>query len=1134
MTNEELRGLGAQWADPRQAEIFDLLKRLVSEGTAAYYMDACRCMQLTPPLRTTVHLVSHLLREIESSIRSVLETLAEKESRVEEGKNHKDEISRILKALEIDEEDKIAQAWLQVAEGRYSVQKLVHRENLRLPREDNARFRETWETMQDILFVVLQRFQPRFNEIVERLDILAKKSKPTRADIKFVHESVPNNYQTYAFFFGCLESPLWLKPLKAKGFFDRPSPPVRDEISGDLMDPPWPQAEYLKRIAQLNDAATQQLVCDTIIAVPDTENPRVVGALAEAAAMLPVRLAAEVVPRAMQWLDIPYQFLVERGLSVLASNLARGGEVSGALEMTRRLLKVVPSSKGLLKGACGRSPEWEYEHILDNVIPDLFASAPIDCLNLLCDILEVSISYSQEDSIRGRADLSYIWRPSIVEKELGFAQDDISNKLVTAICDNAEAAFVGGLMSTENAVKILCDRHYYIFFRLALHAVLKHDPHGDAAKRLVLSGDLFHAEEAAREYGEVLEAVFSHLSEEEQEQVMRFAGEPPHSETWVELIESREGRSPAPEEVSALKERYALEKLAPIKGQLSKPWKKLYGEWMATHGEQKPVANFENSTGAIWVGPTSPVAPEAISEMTPEGLGAYLQEWEPGKDEMAPSREGLGRNLSAVVKASAVAYSLQAGVFLDLHPTYVRALLVGLRDGIGDGAILNWDEVLSLCKWVVEQPGGVREGDGRSRDEDPGWGWTRQATASLLEEGLAGSDSGLSSTHRELVWALLNDLLADPEPTPEYEANYGGDNMDPVTLSINTVRGVAMHAVVRYAVWVARVDRQENDEVRSLETMPEVREILERHLDPEYDSSCAVRAVYGRWLNRLYWLDKEWVIAHKDQIFPKDKSDVQLWRAVWDTYLTYGDVHVEIIEALAPEYEHAIANLGSGKSSVGVRRNPDIRVGDHLVIAYMRGGIDIQNGVLRNFFESASAEIRGGSVAFLGRSLCENGMLGDVFIARAVSFWEWRISVAQSSDNPQEHSNELKAFERWVPSDSLDDEWILDQLQDVLAIVPEFDRAWNVVERICSVGPSYTLKALECLSVLLKSRKGEWALSVKEEDIAQLLRQGLAGEQETATKAKGVTGYLVSKGYHDFRRLLDTDGGSRGPGSGSD
>ena len=73
--------------------------------------------------------------------------------------------------------------------------------------------------------------------------------------------------------------------------------------------------------------------------------------------------------------------------------------------------------------------------------------------------------------------------------------------------------------------------------------------------------------------------------------------------------------------------------------------------------------------------------------------------------------------------------------------------------------------------------------------------------------------------------------------------------MDLLTLSINTNRGTAMHAVIETALWVRReLEASGNDVSVGFAAMPEVRDSLDVHLDPRVDPSLAVHAVYGRWL----------------------------------------------------------------------------------------------------------------------------------------------------------------------------------------------------------------------------------------------------------------------------------------------
>ena len=75
--------------------------------------------------------------------------------------------------------------------------------------------------------------------------------------------------------------------------------------------------------------------------------------------------------------------------------------------------------------------------------------------------------------------------------------------------------------------------------------------------------------------------------------------------------------------------------------------------------------------------------------------------------------------------------------------------------------------------------------------------------------------------------------------------------MDPMTLSLNTNRGEAMHAAIEYALWIYR-DVEGKGEAMSagFDLIPEARSLLEHRLDLSVEQSHAVRAVFGRWLPR--------------------------------------------------------------------------------------------------------------------------------------------------------------------------------------------------------------------------------------------------------------------------------------------
>ncbi len=174
----------------RQIKIYQNLHNLIGQGSAAFYKDACRIINLNPPLESTTHVVAHLFREIESSLRDVLEPISNKNSSIQTEKNkgnkhkHKSEILSILESLEVADNEPIAQTWLKLAEDSdRNLATLAHRCALAVPRKFDSDFIESFNSMEDILDFILNRVRIRYLAYIELLDSLLLKPIPVKEDI---------------------------------------------------------------------------------------------------------------------------------------------------------------------------------------------------------------------------------------------------------------------------------------------------------------------------------------------------------------------------------------------------------------------------------------------------------------------------------------------------------------------------------------------------------------------------------------------------------------------------------------------------------------------------------------------------------------------------------------------------------------------------------------------------------------------------------------------------------------------------------------------------------------------------------------------------------------------------------------
>jgi hypothetical protein len=947
--------------------------------------------------------------------------------------------------------------------------------------------------------------------------------------------------EQYRYFFERLQNPLWLEPLAQRGFFQNPPPAIGNEKTGSVRFPPWPESQYLARMARLPEAHGQVLEIALRI---ETDNVGVHEDVADVALALPAQMAARLVPKAKKWAESRYQlFLLPGKLGALVEHLARGGAVDEALDLAAVLLAVLPDPRPLREAdlpeemrfpqePVARFEVWQYEQILKKHLAPLVDAAGERTLTLFCDLLASAIRLSrrQPEEQPGEGELwddySWVWRPAVEEHEQN-RRETVKTLLVSAVRDCAERLAGRAPESVPELVRRLEERRWLTFRRVALHLLRRYP---DAATALVeerfTNRALFDDSRFRHEYVLLVADVFARVSEAARQTFLGWIDQGPDLAAFRRGYREAKGADPTQEEAVLYAKIWRRDRLAPVMDVLPAAWKRRYEELVGEVG-QPEHPEFAVYTEAGWVGPTGPKSADELRTMAVEKIVDFLKKWTPPTDWFGPSREGLGRVLTSVVQADPQRFAREARLFTGVHPTYVRALVRGLTDAAKGGRAFDWAPVLGLCKWVVRHPREIQETPRRALEEDPGWGWTRKAIASLLSAGFAKGVAELSFDLRERAWGVLRVLTDDPEPTPDYEAQYGGSNMDPATLSINTTRGEAMHAVVQYALWVRRhLEQLQDGPARvacGLAAMPEVREVLEAHLDPARDPSLAIRAVYGQWFPWLVLLDRPWAGSQVARVFPEE--DPERRDVAWETYVVFCAPYDNVFEVLEGEYAKAVERLGTGAR--GGRRHladPEERLAEHLMLMYGRGKLALEppTGLLGRFFEKAPGRVRGRAIEFIGRRLRDNkGDIPPAVIQRFGALWERRMERARSA--PAESVEELANFGWWFVSQKFDEAWALRQLEEALRLAKNADPSMMmmVAETLASVAARRPREAVRCLEELVEADREGWGILGSEGQALTILATAMGGgDAEARETATALIHRLGRRGRLGFRDLL--------------
>lgn len=214
-----------RFSSERQKQLYNKLK-LISPDAVAFYKNAYQLLATDPLLESTTHLVGHLFREIESSIRKVLVGFLVTEPRPKNsGNSHVWEIQKILEGLGASFDHPIAAEWLNIPRSEFALDKLAHRENLSPPRPFDQNYIDFLSRMDSIFSFLTDSFEARYLDSQKPLEKFLKEMSPSEEDAKWLKIHLPNNPVTMRYFFEGIITEKWLPLLEREGFFNHPPEP---------------------------------------------------------------------------------------------------------------------------------------------------------------------------------------------------------------------------------------------------------------------------------------------------------------------------------------------------------------------------------------------------------------------------------------------------------------------------------------------------------------------------------------------------------------------------------------------------------------------------------------------------------------------------------------------------------------------------------------------------------------------------------------------------------------------------------------------------------------------------------------------------------------------------------------------
>ena len=924
--------------------------------------------------------------------------------------------------------------------------------------------------------------------------------------------------ESRAYFFDRLDNPNWVSALAAGGFFSNPPAPVPAPQEGYVQFPPWPEGRYLARVAE----RAPNEVSSVLQKVGASENPTVTRIALDALSNMPDEELSRLAGSAEKWLAQPFADHYAESAASAVERYVDAGLVSEALRLVTILLDVEDTSDDDDHGAAldvasaldraeprARLSEWEYEQVVNRLGPGLAEAAGVRAVRLWSRLLTRALGL--EPSNPDADDHSYIFRSAVEDHEQNH-DSGLKNVLVSALRDVAVA--VGGASPEElEATVSVLEHGLVIHRRVALHVLANTQLRPDLAKSRMLDRAQFDDPRLRPEYARLLEERFGELDPDERRMYLSWVEDGPNLDEYRRRCVEFDGNTPTDEDVQRYADAWRRDRYSFVERHLATADAERFQSLVEELGPPQHPAFL--SWTSSWTGPESPESAESLIAMTTHDVIAHLRDWRPSEDSawhFGPSIEGLGDAFAATVTARASDYASVATELADLDPTYVRSFFSGLEGALRTSTAFDWREPLTLATSVVAhdfEP----DLDNQDRGRDPGWRWCRKQIGSLLRAGFADGAAAIPFELRELVWPVLERLTQDPNPSPEHEARYGGDNMDPLTLSLNTNRGTAMHAVVEYALWCRRaLTAGGADEAQGFGLMPEALSVLDAHLDSGFDSSTAVRAVYGNWLPWLSLIDEGFVASRSAALFPDGDT------TIWDTYITWCAPFDSVFRIIEDEYRAAIRRMPASHGAKPSRRGSvDLKLGEHLITFYWRGqaGGDLVN----DYYSRADDGLAADATGFVGDSLRRtHGDIPAQVAAKMQEFWERRFDSCQF--DPEAHLEELRSFGTWFASGKLDEKWAVAYLERIadLAGVPELGHL--VVQRLAAISGREPIVAARILTKMLDRVDKDWSYMSWRDDAKVIAEAALSGGSGAAEWGEAIVDRYVRRGELGFRSLV--------------
>jgi hypothetical protein len=1070
-----LERLSGQHSGPvdldRRERILGRLRRF-GPGPAGWYADICTLLDEDLPLRSTGMLVSHLFRELESALREVLLPDAIRKD-PPQSRRHLFEVQGVLDWLDIPTDSPAGKVWLAEATKLHSYAHRIRMEQT--PMDEAVRLRLT--DLEDMLDVVLDRFETRYVTVLQRLETLAAVRNPSKTDVKLLMGAFPQDCLTQERFFGLLNTPGWLPHLDKNGFFSTPPAPEPDDEAGTVAFPAWPASTYLVRMASVAPAVVSAIA----ERIPSTDNPRVNLDVTEVALLLSPAEAARLVPRAVEAIRGPYLIAPDR-YAQLAVHCAQGGHTEQALAVMAALLQAAQHG--------GRIDDYDLQEILRSHNTTVTRHLGAAWLEALTDSLASTLLATGMDPDRaGGEDLSGVWYPVLDPGHGGMRSDDraLFTEAVRDTADHLAATDIRRVLS------ILESQPWLVFRRLRLHILQRHGADApDVVESILTDLDQIAAARSQREWALLARACASSLGPAALEGVLAVIDAGPDTERFVERFRSTSGGAEPPGQyVEQWAGAWQRDRYAALADVLPEQQLRRYRELCDSLG---PAPSLDTIPQPLaWSAAEEEGSPENLAAMTATGLISHARQFQPTPTRFGTNAEAFCSQLQAAVTSQALIYQEDAREFAELADDHLAAVLDGFRTAIQTGQQLTWTTILPL----------VQSATGRPHTSDTG-----TLNLSVAQFVLAG----LALQNTQQIPALLGDALWDVLESVWSAARSLQDDLDGDQQSVwDESLETALRAAVEWALWRREHGAAFQVLFTALDTL-----LLDVAGTPAAPGASPVGRTVGSLITRLDALNPAWTRRRIEVLFTPDTA---LGRASWTAHLSAASSLTESVVSLLMDAYRIAARTPAANGQD--HRDLHRRLGDHLVAIYLAGllGLDDESTMADYLCSSPVAGVQ------LASSLSEvvhHRDLSPDTRDRIMQWWTWRLAArGDNANEPAPQPEEIHALiGPLVRNGAFPVPWRLEQLSAALEMTGSLGRDRRIYSFLAEAVTDHLGPVLELMHRWATTLDMyDYAPRIRESNIRAVLLAGLASPEHQEL-ARDIINRVTYRGHYQFAPLL--------------